>query len=323
MAPRRKREAVHLIFKAHERGDRYGSGRLPKKTRTVVVEHHTGLPWGMEITKEDTRKGLASAETRHEKTMQEYYLAALAAGKKLVAGESGSRMAIGALREFHKIAKGFRDSLLDRKKPKPELRGIKLYFDMFSTREKIRHALIRDTIRDIIRREEGPLEANYGTAHSLLSGELRQEGIEASREIRPQVFTWQETVARKIIAGKKVADAEYRKGFVSMVADRYGLMDYVLRKEPSKIKERESLFYGLFENALISRLSEEQIDRIIETRNHFLLLDYNNLPRLPSRRQVEEFLKKHSGFWRRQQRVRERQEELRRERMRLAGQKAT
>jgi len=312
-----KRKPVHFVFKAHSGGEEYHSKPIKKEIKTLVVEEVSGELINKQIKKEDIRKPFSFKGNLNFVTKKRLFLRALKKGKKVVYGETLlNYREKKILEDLSRKTERLKSISVE----KPTVNNIKNYFIAFAKFNKFRHKLIQRTIKRVIRKKETPLEAQYGTAHSLLSRELRKEGIESSREITPLVFPWDIIVLRKLMSGiapSRIKPIEYKKAYISDKGERwvvYGrkhnilyhkkIIEIITGKKYDQITDKDFRFYALVETTMLNRLSEKQVDKIIREADISLMFGFNSLP-IPVRDNIshKEFhnklislLNKHSSF---------------------------
>ena len=146
---------------------------------------------------------------------------------------------------------------------------------------KERHRIIRRTIRQ----SESPLLGKFGTMHSTLARELQREGIQIERSIQPQVFGFSGIVHRKLLAGKRPTNLEYKKGMLQELLT------------PSIKTDAQRRFSILYSTEMLKSLSEQQVDAFLKLPYTEILpkIFYaNNLPLNPSQSTLRRFVQKHS-----------------------------
>ncbi len=204
MARRRKIKKIHFEFEAHVPGQTYSMHTPRKKTKTILAENSMGS------LKPITIQELKSIPRGNKfyKSLVEYLEKAIKNGKKVVGGETAkSAWELNELRE--KLNKA---TVLESKmKNNPSLENIKKYFSAEAELDKSRHKLIIRTVRE----SEKPVQARYGSLHSILTKELKESGINSSRKLMPQVFDLSLTVVRKLLMGKTPSNAEYKMAFIT------------------------------------------------------------------------------------------------------------
>lgn len=293
-----KRNNVRFVFTTHPHTDKrvYLPQTLLKGAKTIVYERAGGIvgrprsftpsPTFLQIWEEGAKYGEGL-----EKTEDKFLLNAIRKGIRVVPGELVKTKA-----DFKKLnnlwGKEFRTYGIANARRR--LKDIKSFFQAALKFEKERHKIIRETIK----KSRKPLAARYGIFHSLLSRELQKEGIESVRKILPQVFDWELIVSRKLMVGLRPTDLEYKKGFISKA---WGKHDSYYE---NKLSDKELRFSSLIETTLLNLLTEKQIDKIIlhgyGEDIPKMVYKFNGLPENPTRKQLEEFLEKHSSFYRRQ-----------------------
>jgi hypothetical protein len=135
----------------------------------------------------------------------------------------------------------------------PNLQNIKQYYVENGKKNRIRHVLIKKNIVRQMKKGRLPLVAEYGTAHSLLSHELRSKGISSSRESNRIIFDFDEELIRRLIRGSKpgqISPFIYKRAFANrilrfLLEDDFGV--------PSQL-------CGVCSRALLDGLNEEQIN---------------------------------------------------------------
>ncbi|MDO8625559.1 MAG: hypothetical protein Q7R47_05730 [Candidatus Diapherotrites archaeon] len=188
-------------------------------------------------------------------------------------------------------------SLFKKASIHPTIGNIRQHFVGLARYEQFRHRLIRNSVRKSIESNELPLQAQYGSAHSTLSAELRKEGIETTRSMPSTLFTPDMAVYRKLTVlglNTKLSDIELKRGFLAAL----------IKHTPDTKKElfhRDFTkdFDRLVNTTLINRLTEAQVDEILSTGNVECVFTFNGLPENPSRTQLVAFLDRHSSFWKR------------------------
>jgi len=300
----RRRKPIHFVFSAHGASEIYRKKPLSKNVKTFVTEGGEGWPADKLFTREVVAK-LPESKKR-EYTKKQFFLSLLESGKKLVIGETVIPNSIEKEKLHLLHYKMFR--FLETAASKPSLINVKKYLVAVARYNKFRHKLIRRTIKKLIKQKEIPLEAQYGTYHSLLSNELKKRGIESSREIMPQVFDWETILLRKLMLGIKpqsISPVEYKKGVISFRANiNKNMTKIITGKYHSKITDRDFRFLSLVETTLLNRLEEKQIDEIIKKRDVSLMFEFNGLPNpfkentpyKEFRKKLVEFLNKYSEF---------------------------
>jgi len=305
---RRKRKSVHLILRSHFHGEKFRAGKLPpQKIKKFIVEYGVDLPIDRPIQKKDiilVTPQPGSSISNFNTTEKKFLSDALKHGKKVVVGEMTRSKA-----ELKKLwsMKGKLYKMDLTLMENPTLNDIKKYFILTANYGKFRHELIRGNIKYAIKKKETPIEVIYGSAHSLLSKELKKEGIESSRKIKPQVFIHEIILLRKLMAGvspSQIKPIEYKRAFVSLLSFDDRMYTNVTGKNWFKINDKDTRFYALMETTMLNRLSEEQIDKIIKTKDLSLMFTFNgisnpfkeNISRRKFHEQLIEFLNKYSDF---------------------------
>jgi hypothetical protein len=276
-----QQKSVHFIFKTHGIHDATTLGKNVRRAETLIFEGFRGQP--KEIRNEPNRK---------IQTLLRFFKSAKKAGKSYVVGETldtiEEKKTLKALDNEEETRENRLMQLL--KMPQIPLTAIleagRQYFIATATKDIFRHKLIRRTIK----RSQKPAVVEYGTLHSLLSGELQREGIPSSRDMPSQVFTPAVVVIRKLITRKNPSDLDYKRGIVDLM-----LSLPKLRENYTQYREE-----ALVSSVLIRNLSENQLDEILQTRNAQLILTFNGLPVNATLEQIKQFVKKHSSFWKRE-----------------------
>lgn len=284
------RKRVHFNFQAHPSGEKH----LPANRKVLVLENATGIAPEKRTTKQ-MLEGIESTSPIRD-SYKRVGLRALSEGRAVHFGETGT------LREIEKIHRlELRDAQNNRAMfDSPTLTNIKKYFIDFAEREKYRHLLIVKTVKEASKK--GKVDARYGALHSLLIKELQQEKVFTSRSIKPQVFSWDQIVLRKLILGQKVSVSEYLKGYFSAVS-----FSLFLPKDAAKHKENDNRFAALATNELLKNLEQKTLEEVMRTGHFWLLFEPNNLPNLfdpkysyEQRKKIMiKFLDDRSEFWKR------------------------
>ncbi|MBU2099998.1 hypothetical protein KKG83_05025 [Candidatus Micrarchaeota archaeon] len=294
IARKPKIKKVHFEFDSHAFGQPYSRRKPKKKTKSIVVERAVGL------NRQFNHSDFLSIEEGDvfDKSYNKYLSAALAQGKNVVAGENANKRQLAKLKDLSERE----EKLFYEANALHTQEKIEEYFKAEAKYEKFRHRLIINTVKN----SQKPLQGRYGTTHSLLTRELKEKGIDSSRDIKPQVFSWSSIVTRKLLLGKEPSSSEYKRAFISEKIP----VKQILGKEASELTSKDFRFYMLVSTSLLRGLSEVQLDRVIHEGNYSLVFTLNGLPdpikqKIP-RKVLVDFLNKHSSFWKRQQNVAER-----------------
>ncbi len=302
--PKNKRKPVHFEFGSHAFQSKYSKQPFPgKKIKTVLFED----PFGIE-KRNFKPEELVVDDFKVEKSFLEYVKRAHRRGIKIKAGESFENEAQKRkLERLYFDARNAQRILFSNL----TMNNIENFFLKQAEIEKFRHKLIINTIKN----SEKPIEAVYGAAHSNLTKQLKKEGIESSRDLKPMVFDWVSVVTRKIVEGKTPSEIEYKRAFVSEFLLCKKTPELVFQKQEIMLTQREVDFVCLLENVLFRNLSKKQLNEIILTKDWtkvFTLNDFSDplFYKIPKKKFVE-FLNKHSSFWKLHQRVAKRKRDLR------------
>ena len=251
-----RQKEVHFVFKSHPGGELLLRDGLRKGTRSVLLEHPTGVFPEKDLIKL-FRKRISEKEaiTRWNTSMKWLLENVEKRGIKIKVGETVKNAdELNRLRELF-IRNEF---YLIRFVEGPSLRRFATFAICAAKYHRFRHSLIKRTIRETIEKGEAPVTAIYGTAHRSLSRDLLEEGIKSSREIRGQVFTHAEEIIERLIMGerpKKIPKELWRKGFIS--AFLTGCTKFpgrVTGKHIDKLTDRDAIFFSALERALIDNL---------------------------------------------------------------------
>ena len=291
--PKPRKANVHFHFKAHTPNEVYMD--KASKARTWIYEHGNGQirsPNAEQLSrwKEDSL---------FDRGIKEYLQNMLRNGGNITPGELATAREIESLAELSRKANNASKLAVNSR----EVPDIIDYFDKISSINKQRHALIRRTIRESLKK--GSVEGQYGTLHSLLSRELKAEGIKVTRDIEPQVFDWYDTVLRKLLYGARPTELEYKKGFIAALSQDL-MMEKVRKKTLDKLKQEDIKFFNLVQTTLIDRCTVEQINRLFHLRPEQIsgqLLSINGLSPQLAREELEKFLVKHSFHWQRKNHI--------------------
>lgn len=276
---RNQRKPIHFIFKSHGKNDATALGKNVRRARTLVFEKVGGHPNQEPLTIERGFNRRSKAFYRFVKMTQKRR-------KNIVAGETAGP--INEKQELSGLLRIQKTYLSHLSGPNQiplsaVLEAGKQYFAASAAINILRHQLIRRTIKW----SPKPVVAEYGTVHSLLSGELQREGISSSREMPSQAFSPAAVVLRKLIIGKNPSDLDYKRGII----------DLTLRPPIVRDNDKQNREEALARSVLIRNLSGNQLDEILRTRNELLVLTFNGLPTNATFGQIKQFVKKHSAFW--------------------------
>ena len=294
--PRKK--DVHFVFKAHAPGEVYET-RIPD-AKTYIVEEVRG-----EI-RPRTEKGISKSAPAEVfgRTRREFLLGLVRSGKIVKVGET---FKLREMPKYRLLAWKVRKAE-EKLGAEPSLNYVKNFFVSEANFIRERHRLIRKTIKESLK--NGGVDAQYGTFHSLLSRELKREGINSSRDIAPVVFDLDGFVLRKLLAGAIPTDLEYKKGYISRLCATLNILEAILGKHDSMVTDADNRVFMLVQTTMLNRCSEEQINNLLNLRLpreiHEELCRINGLPPNPTRAELEAFLNKYSEHWRRLQRAEER-----------------
>ncbi|MBM3282000.1 MAG: hypothetical protein FJY86_01495 [Candidatus Diapherotrites archaeon] len=189
---------MHFIFKTHPAGEIYSKRPALGRSRTVIIENSVG-----DLLDRHSVERMKERD-RFERSQKRFLLDAHQRNKKVVSGEYQGR----AIRDNSPVTTGMAHALASRD---PTVENIQNFFEKLAAQNRIRHVEIISRIKN----SEKPVEAQYGTYHSLLSAELKKEGITSTRKMAPQVFPWKIIVMRQINTGKKPTELDFLRGFVS------------------------------------------------------------------------------------------------------------
>lgn len=243
---RNARKPIHFIFRTHLEKDpvlKNARKYLNKKT-TWLYEDSTGSP---PLTR-DMFEGMDFNRVSPElRAKSKTFLNAFRRGIRVVPGEFFRSPA--EIARFSALQQSLEEAAEIAARTRA-IGDIKRLMVLDALEYRFRHELIKRTIQNT----KLPLVATYGPAHSVLSKELRELGIESSREIKPWVFSWSDIVIRKLLTGKQPTDLEYKKAFISrFLAESFsqrGLLQ----------KESDSQLYSALDAALFNKLDNpEQI----------------------------------------------------------------
>lgn len=291
MPARKRRHQVHLTFEPHPKGQR---PTIDYKVRTILFE--TAIPLAPH-----EKLDAGSARARGER--DRYLRDALLRRKRVVAGETATQS------EYFRLSRqnNRRQTALNRAIRQPTTANIRMLFLTDSHFHALRHRLIRQTIKQLITKKELPAQGYYGNVHSLLSAELKREGVLFNRKVAPQVFTHATELTRRLMRGvspRSISSTAYKRAFLSEILGQDVPVAHLLGKKTSDITPEDAIFFAHVQRALIGRMSEAQCDQLIakvlvNKGDMSSLLEANGLPPNPTRKELEKFIRKKSHFYRR------------------------
>lgn len=165
---------------------------------------------------------------------------------------------------------------------------------------------------ETIKKSPKPVEIQYGSNHSFsLTKRLMRQGLRVKRQIQPQVFSWGSIVERKLLAKIKPTELDYKRGFVSNTLSLMGTQPHKNRKREWETNDSSLRLQEIIKFELVGRLDEPTLNQIINEKNPSLVFTANGLPENPTKKDLIQFLNKHSFFWKRQQKA-EREKKLQR-----------
>ncbi len=311
-----KQSDVTLTLSTHNFADTYMHRPPLKGTKSVIVEKAYAIYprrpnyWNLRPDT-DAKKEKTS---RYHRTQADYLDAAHQRGMNIFAGESlplpptdrGYRAPELDLHpETDRLHQMYTRSKQRREKAliQPTLTHIRDYFSAYNDIVYFRERLIRDTIREVPK----PVEARYGTSHSILSRDLQKDRFTITREIEPQVFTHDAIVLRKMRLRKEPTDRELSLAWITYCSET-PFIERLTGKPIDECKDAELQFTCLARKVLLDQLEKKNPGAVDYIREHIAqnpglferVLMENGLPAHPKRGQLEEFLEKHSIFYRRQ-----------------------
>jgi len=295
----KKKEEVHLVFRSHPKGEDYRKGLRRGGIKTHVLER------GLGRRKDEPIDALLLSDigTGDKRNFARYINDLRRKKRNVAVGETFDEYDTKLLSLFIEKQTLWRRSAQIRTLP-----NIRNYFESELNFQRERHRLIRNTIASAHKKGETPIEAKYGTTHSILRRELRKQNpdIKVSVDLEQQVFAWCDIVTRRLLVGvppSKISPLEYKRGFLSALVGTE-LASILTRKKEEELTDRDIKFADLTETTLISRLTEAELDQLIRSRHQSrLLLEKNDLPPNPTRKQLLAFLRKHSDFYRKHWRL--------------------
>jgi len=300
MAKKKSRSTqVHFYFGPHSDRSIY----LPKKYYKEKIKTHIAefAPEPVGIVKAWIKSLLSGRDlSLHERQKARFLRKVLREGGKIVTPEALTTRK--DIRDFEIIVKD--TTYLIRRvhelsNPKELIVSARELFELQA--EEIfgfRHPRIIKAVKAAVRKREMPVLGVYGTHHTILSKELREAGIESSREVSSDIFRWQGVVRRKLYLGIPVSNTEIKRAAVSRRANLYAL---VHKKSGLHLTYKQISILDAIDYELLKRLNSKQLDKIIRTRDHREIFQLNGLPSHPTIRQLRDWLEKHSLFWRRLQ----------------------
>jgi hypothetical protein len=300
-----ERKPVHFFFRTHGIKDKYLPKRLLANTATIIHEVSEGStqPVTAEHLRRNIRLWKAVAGERKPKNYSfdqaSLLLEALQRPRKPIQVLPGE---LATLEEKQQLKRLFslREAKWASACKTSSLEGIKEYFKTATLLTAFREQIIIRTIKNAPK----PLVARFGSGHSRLSRKLQKEGIASSREKKPGVNYYAESIMAKLLAGGEPSNLEYKLGFISLL---------FMAKMPEVKNETEGNFQSLINAVLLIRikkmiesgeLPETELDKIVQTADLAQVFRLNGLPTQSSQWQLKQFLARHSSFWKRQQAIR-------------------
>ena len=306
--PRIKQKRVHFIFTRHEPSNPYVRHRntpLPK-TKTFVYECALGNP---PTKNTDFREFTKLYEgTRHRTEMNTFVKNALDRSIRVVPGEQGTQKQISTLNEMNRQI----NARVEEFNNKRSFEKFKKVVHAIAHMSNFREQLIIRTITS--HAFDGHVEAHFGATHSTLRQKLKKKGINSSAELNSHLFRFADAVVRKLTLSKKPSELEYKQAFIAgIISDKLrellGAQSIPFLKSPTN---NAYTFYVKVENTLIRKLTEPQINSIIEhcvktnSENfaffkvaQFTGLQTSDKPKPKEfRKAAAEFLNKNKAYWR-------------------------
>ncbi len=302
MKPSKKKpqmKDVHFIFSHHPPGQKYHPRGTPsKETHTVLIEAYKGTPAETIFSHLEKRPG--------EGRRQSQYSFQKKARKRGVKVRTGEEPITPTQKKKFKILLDKRIRANERYSSNPTLQNYILFITAFSKHMAYRNELIKEKIREA--KGKNRVEAIYGRTHSTLRWDLKKEGIQSSAEMNQRLMPYHARILRIMAIGKKPTISDYRKAMISHALEAKLWEEQTVKKlfGVEKINDRHVRLLDILSSALIDNLSTAQI--ISLTRNLSLekLFELNELrppwninesERRQYRREINNFLKKHSEFY--------------------------
>ncbi|MDO8625132.1 MAG: hypothetical protein Q7R47_03545 [Candidatus Diapherotrites archaeon] len=290
---------IEITFKSHATRDRFLPQRTILRVKNVMYEDASGPQ--RPLSRRQLKEVLSSGDLSiFDKSQARALLYARKKGKKITSGEQTlDTKEHEQLKAKEEISER---TFIEAEKTRA-VEDIAQFFKHFSAWHDFRHELI---LRNIAKAPK-PIAGQFGTAHSIMWPQLYRQHPDKKlkRNIRPVVFHWLMRVFRKISAGKKPTPIEYKKGFLDTLGGN------LYRHESQRVNatEKEQILSAAFFGSLIDRLTEEQTDLLLRERDRNKinpkLFAMNGLPAEPNKRQVVNWLQKHSPFWKREETIRQ------------------
>jgi hypothetical protein len=290
----KRRKPVHFLFETHFPNDSAMEPRrkyLNPQTKTFVYEDASGVT--RPLTPADLEGVSLDSFSPRTRSKIEAFKEAFRLGIPIVPGELMKPSEVKRYRQLETQTQKTRAQASSSF----ALNDIKKYHEADAAEYRMRHEIIRRTLRE----SAAPLVANFGIIHSTLSRELRDRGIETSRDIQPQVFNWNEIVLRKMLLNQKPTDLEHKKAFLSALFST-GLIENGLMRTGA-----DHNFFAMLETALFKNLEQNEarvVEQMLRTKDLSLLFEANGLPATPTPTQLHQFLGKHSAFYTRESEIR-------------------
>ncbi len=278
---------VHFLFGSHGPRDRARLWEKAGEVRSLLYEYNRGetpsdysrfkrMILGMTQEQIRTHAQKMGKNEQHREQI-ESVMKSIKQGKEAMAGEM-ARGFMGRIRLYRlNFLESKREKLFYEAYFNPTLENIRKYYVASGTAFGIRHALIKKNVGWLLKNGLTPIAGEYGTAHSLLSREFQDLGLEISREVKRTVFDHDIELIRMLIRGKKprtIPPKMFKSAFVSRIL-RANIEDkWNELSQDSEIGSR----------TLLTRLSEAQLDSCLnKIRNDRhglipLVLEFNSLP---------------------------------------------
>lgn len=296
----RPRRMVHFEFKPHSLGETYK--RIPQRVRTHFIEHAHGIEdhytFSEPLVARKYRQLRKKPDSTFKTTQWRTIAQALRKGKRVQEGEKGTTAEITLLRQLEK-------NYMQQEKRMNETQtvgDIRRFFVAFARHNRLRHRLIRRIIRSFLEKGETPISSRYGSMHSLLSSELKSEGVASSRNQTPRVYSFDMEILRKLVRKtppNQISNKDYLRAYISWRCD-FLLQTAINRKPNEKINARDVQFADLVSRELLKRLSERTLLKMLKRQNYSLMFTANKLSFPPIRYELIRFLEENSTFYRRE-----------------------
>lgn len=250
-----------MRFRSHGPGDpthahvKAGPGIFPPGTKALLFEHSSGAPIEYDATSKDRPFRRFSAEHPLNQYVREGY-------SVLIGEHSGNRIERFRLKRLFDRHCKLEQALYYR----PTFKGFRSFFQVYFKWDRLRHVLIRRTIKGI--ENDLPVYGEYGGIHSTLAKELRDEGVLFKSKPAASINSYFMESHRRNLLSKdrnplnKMSSLAMKRAYLDWIFAAYTLPLL------GRVDQNRITLCAIFSRALLENLNEKQADVLIDAIEH-------------------------------------------------------